>query len=71
MMQRADCPSTTAPIHGLPSGDTFSLPLKASVAMLLFGVCAATPTDNPAQLPFSVGEKLGYEVSIDNGRKVG
>lgn len=71
MMQRPDLHPGTVAIQGRGRRDTFSIPLKASAAVLLFGVCAATPTDTPTQLPFSVGEKLGYDVSIENGRKVG
>jgi len=42
------------------------------VALAVFGVCASNfaPTKN-AGLPFSVGEKLTYEVSIAKGGKVG
>ena len=42
------------------------------VALAVFGVCASNfaPTENAA-LPFSVGEKLTYEVSIAKGGKVG
>ena len=42
------------------------------VALAVFGVCASNfaPTKNAA-LPFSVGEKLTYEVSIAKGGKVG
>ena len=42
------------------------------VALAVFGVCASNwaPAENAA-LPFSVGEKLTYEVSIAKGGKVG
>ena len=42
------------------------------VALAVFGVCASNwaPAEN-AGLPFSVGEKLTYEVSIAKGGKVG
>ncbi len=42
------------------------------VALAVFGVCASNfaPAGNAA-LPFSVGEKLSYEVSIAKGGKVG
>jgi hypothetical protein len=42
------------------------------VALAVFGVCAgSSPPVGSAALPFSVGEKLSYEVSIPNGGKVG
>jgi hypothetical protein len=41
-------------------------------ATLLFGVCALTYPDGlPKPLPFAVGERVAYDVSVDNGRKVG
>ena len=51
-------------------------PIKISqpglIALALFGVCAGTraPSENAA-LPFSVGEKLTYEVRVGNGGKIG
>lgn len=45
---------------------------RALSATLLFGVCAVSSPDDPPQpLPFSVGERVRYDVSVDNGRKVG
>jgi len=42
------------------------------IALALFGVCAGTraPSENVA-LPFSVGEKLTYEVRVGSGGKIG
>ncbi len=41
-------------------------------ATLLFGVCALNYPDTvPQPLPFTVGERVAYDVSVDNGRKVG
>jgi hypothetical protein len=42
------------------------------IVLALFGSCASgrLPSDNAA-LPFSIGERLTYEVSIANGDKVG
>jgi len=45
---------------------------SALSATLLFGVCALNyPDALPQPLPFAVGERVGYDVSVDNGRKVG
>ena len=45
---------------------------SALSATLLFGVCALNyPDALPQPLPFSVGERVAYDVSVDNGRKVG
>ena len=41
-------------------------------ATLLFGVCALNYPDGLTQpLPFAVGERVAYDVSVDKGRKVG
>lgn len=45
---------------------------SALSATLLFGVCALNyPEPLPQPLPFAVGERVAYDVSIENGRKVG
>jgi hypothetical protein len=45
---------------------------SALSATLLFGVCAlSSPDALLPPLPFSVGERVAYDVSVDNGRKVG
>jgi hypothetical protein len=45
---------------------------SALSATLLFGVCALNyPDALPQPLPFAVGERVAYDVSVDNGRKVG
>lgn len=45
---------------------------SALSATLLFGVCALHyPDAVPQPLPFAVGERVSYDVSVDNGRKVG
>lgn len=45
---------------------------RALSSTLLFGVCAVSSPDVlPQPLPFSVGERVAYDVSVDNGRKVG
>src|SRR5437762_4454059 len=46
--------------------------LLALVALAFVSVCAGTraPAENSA-LPFSVGEKLTYQVTLANGNKVG
>lgn len=50
-----------------------SLDLRLAVASLaLVSVCAGTRiTDKSTALPFAVGEKLTYQVTIANGNKVG
>ena len=50
----------------------FQLGRPGIVALAMIGVCAGTrvPSETTA-LPFSVGEKLTYEVHIANGDKVG
>src|ERR1700693_6468588 len=42
------------------------------IGLAVLGVCASgrVPVENSA-LPFSVGEKLTYEVTLANGNKVG
>ena len=41
-------------------------------ALALIGLCASRPaTIGTASLPFSVGEKLTYEVNVAKGGKVG
>ncbi len=45
---------------------------SALSATLLFGVCALNyPDALPQPLPFAVGERVAYDVSVENGRKVG
>jgi len=41
------------------------------IAVAAIGVCASQPPADEALQPFSVGEKLTYEVRIANGTKVG
>ncbi len=49
-----------------------SLVRPGLVALTVFGVCASSPAAvENAALPFSVGEKLTYEVSVVKGGKVG
>ncbi|HST08281.1 MAG TPA: DUF3108 domain-containing protein [Gemmatimonadaceae bacterium] len=46
--------------------------LPALVTLAFVSVCAATGQDpESAKLPFSTGEKLGYEVTLANGSRVG
>ena len=59
-------------MNGAGSPSSPALPVNAAVATLLFGVCALSSPDTiPKPLPFSVGERVAYDVSVDNGRKVG
>src|SRR6476619_25579 len=44
----------------------------ALAGLLLLGVCnAAQPDDTSAKLPFSIGEKLSYDVMLARGARVG
>lgn len=46
--------------------------LTALIALALVGVCAGTSQDHKsASLPFSIGEKLEYDVTLANGSRVG
>src|SRR5512132_1803016 len=52
------------------SANRFSRPGLA--ALTLIGVCAGVPASSgDASLPFSVGEKLGYDIRLANGARVG
>ncbi len=63
-----DAPETHLARHGW----ALQIGLLGFVALTLFGVCASSraPVKN-ASMPFSVGEKLTYEVRVANGSKVG
>ena len=42
------------------------------MALAMVGVCAGTPAPSMnAALPFSIGEKLTYEVRVGSGGKIG
>jgi hypothetical protein len=42
-----------------------------AIALALAGICAAAPIPKSLSLPFAVGEKLDYQVTLANGNKVG
>ncbi|HEY6088815.1 MAG TPA: DUF3108 domain-containing protein [Gemmatimonadaceae bacterium] len=53
-------------------GWALHLALLGFVALTLLGVCGSSPASvGNATMPFSVGEKLTYEVRVANGAKVG
>lgn len=58
--------------HLARRGWAIQVALLGFATLILFGVCASTraPIEN-ALLPFSVGEKLTYEVRVARGSKVG
>ena len=46
--------------------------LAVAASLLLLGVCAATlPDDSAARLPFFIGERLSYDVTVASGRRIG
>jgi hypothetical protein len=47
------------------------LGLPGFIALTVTGVCASSHAPFNAALPFSVGEKLTYEVRVAKGGKVG
>lgn len=53
-------------------GETLFASMKPLAGVMLLGLCAGSPpADVAPSLPFFVGEKLTYDVSIDKGAKVG
>ncbi len=64
----------TAPATHFPQRAPWAIQLRhlGFITLAAIGVCASSraPFD-PATLPFSVGEKLTYEVRVANGGKVG
>ena len=46
--------------------------LPAVAVMLLLGVCAATqPRESSPKLPFAIGERLTYDVTVAGGNRIG
>ena len=45
--------------------------LLALIALAFVGVCAATRVPDSSALPFSLGEKLTYQVTLASGNKIG
>ena len=64
-----ESPGPQFPRHGRR---TIRMGQPSLIALALLGVCASgkAPSENVA-LPFSIGEKLTYEVSVSRGGKVG
>jgi uncharacterized protein DUF3108 len=50
---------------------TIQLAKPGLLALTLVGVCASNRSPEAAILPFSVGERLTYEVTVSKGSKVG
>lgn len=61
--------------HGFASHEKIAesfLLLATVVCLLLLGVCAATaPDDSSRKLPFFIGERLSYDVTLANGNQIG
>jgi hypothetical protein len=63
-----------APAICVPRGARRAIKLSQPgfIALAVLGVCAGTPAPSEnAALPFSVGEKLTYEVRVGSGGKIG
>src|SRR5688500_9283043 len=46
--------------------------IKPLAGVMLLGLCAAQPTrDSAVALPFFVGEKLTYDVTVNSGGRIG
>ena len=70
MQSRLQLASTRA--ERQPATEQQLLLLVAVVCMLLLGVCAGKPSDDSApKLPFFIGERLSYDVTLASGNRIG
>src|SRR5689334_2460308 len=57
--------------RAVPRGQSLVLP-GAVICLLSLGVCASTPPDDAApRLPFFIGERLTYDVTLAGGTRIG
>lgn len=71
-MTRADTHTEIVPAPGVRLANTLLASMKPLAGVMLLGLCAGRPSvDAATALPFSVGEKLSYDVSVNTGGKVG